>query len=190
MTQLITAQEAIGRIAKMDFAGVSERQIAAACNIPVATVMTIQETPKYKVLLAEIASESFDKIDVLNGGWDMVENMAMNKVVEHLGKVVDPDYALKAAAYANKAVRRGRHSNEPISVLPGQQAVINVSLAFADKLQQVFTISPREATELKKKDDNFLPAKAVNTLLTKKVGQVQDEIAVEIGDLNMLAPAY
>lgn len=190
MTDLIQLEIELGKIAKMDFAGVPERQIAAACNIPVAKLLALQETGKYQTTLAEVASESFEKLDVLNGGWDMVENLAMNKVVEHLQKVPDPDYALKAVVAANKAVRRGRHSNDPISVQPGQQAIINVSLSFADKLQQAFTINSSAAKELKKKDDNFLPPKAVNELLTPKAKQVQDEIAVDIGDLNLLVPAY
>lgn len=190
MTNLIQLEVELGKIAKMDFAGVPERQIAAACNISVAKLTQLQETEEYKTTLATIASESFEKVDVLNGGWDMVENLAMNKVVGHLGKGVDPDYALKAAAYANKAVRRGRHNNDPISVQPGQQAVINVSLLFADKLQQAFTVNPRASKELKKKDDNFLPPKSVNELLTPKVRQVQSEIADDIGDLNLLVPAY
>lgn len=190
MTDLIQLEVELGKIAKMDFAGVPERQIAAACNIPIAKLIQLQETEKYKSTLATIASESFEKADVLNGGWDMVENLAMNKVVDHLQKLPDPDYVLKAAAFANKAVRRGRHNNEPIAVQPGQQAVINVSLSFADKLQQAFTINPREPKELKKKDDNFLPPKAVNELLTPKVKQVQSEIAEDIGNLNLLVPAY
>ncbi len=189
MTNLIQLQEAVERIAKMDFAGVPDRQIAAACNISVAKLMELQETEKYKTALADIASESFEKLDVLNGGWDMVENLAMNKVVEHLGKVPDADYALKAAAYANKAIRRGRNSNEPINIQPGQQAVINVSLSFADKLQQAFTINPQVPKQLKKKDNNFLAPKAVNDLLTTKAGQVQNEIADDLGHLNLFVPA-
>ncbi len=190
MTALIQVQEAIDRIAKMDFAGVSETQIATACNISSAKLSELQETEKYKIVLAEIAAESFDKADVLNGGWDMVENLAMNKVVDYLQRAPDPDYALRAAAYANKAVRRGQHNNTPIAVQPGQQAIINVSLSFADKLQQAFVIKPEAAKNLKKKDDNFLPPKAVNALLTKKAIKVQNEIADDLGDLNLLASAY
>lgn len=190
MTALIQLQEAVDRIAKMDFAGVPERQIAAACNISITKLSELQETGKYKDVLADIAAESFDKQDILNGGWDMVENLAMNKVVAHLEHAPDPDYALKAAAFANKAIRRGQHSNTPIAVQPGQQAIINVSLSFADKLQQAFTINSQPVKELKKKDNNFLPPKAVNALLTKKDKQVQAEISADIGDLSLLASAF
>ncbi len=190
MTNLIQLRDAIDRIAKMDFAGVPEKQIATACNISIAKLSELQETGKYKIALADVTAESFEKADVLNGGWDMVENLAMNKVVDHLQRVPDPDYALKAAAYANKAVRRGQHNNVPIAVQPGQQAVINVSLSFADKLQQAFVVHPEAPKQLKKKDNNFLAPKAVNELLTTKEGQVQNEIAADIGNMNLLVPAY
>lgn len=188
MTNLIQLQDAINRIAKMDFAGVPEKQIAAACNITIAKLIELQKTEKYKSELADIGLASFEKVDVLNGGWDMVENLAMNKVVAHLQNGVDPDFALKAATLANRAVRRGRNTNAPITVQPGQQAVINVSLSFAEKLQQAFIVNPQVAKELKKKDDNFLPPKAVNELLMTKVNQVQDEIADDIGDMDLLTP--
>lgn len=190
MTNLIQLHDAIDRIAKMDFAGVPVRQIAAACNIPNAKLAELQETEKYKTTLAEVGAESFDKADVLNGGWDMVENLAMNKVVDHLNRLPDPDYALKAASLANRAVRRGQNNtNNPIAIQPGQQAIINVSLSFADKLQQVFTVNPHATKKLKKKDDNFLPPKDVNELLMKKTTKMQNEIAEDIGDLNLMVSA-
>lgn len=189
MTALVQLQEAIDRIAKMDFAGVPEKQIATACNISTVKLAELQKTEGYRVALATIASESFENMDIVNGGWNMVENLAVNKVAEHLNKVVDPDFALKAAAYANKAIRRGRHSNEPIAIQPGQQAVINVSLLFAEKLQQAFTVNSYATKKLKKKDDNFLSPKAVDALLITKTRQVQDEIANDIGNLNLLASA-
>ena len=41
-------QQAIERIAKMDHAGVSQDEIAKACNIDIATIAELQETKKYK----------------------------------------------------------------------------------------------------------------------------------------------
>lgn len=187
-------QLAIERVAKMDHAGVSQDQIATACNIDAVKLMELMETPKYKEALATIAAETFDKMDVLNGGWDMVENLAMNKVVDHLQKVPDADYALKAAALANKAVRRGKHENSPIGIQPNNQAIINVSLQFADKLQQNFQVQTKQVADLKKKDNNFLPPKSVQNLLgNSKYSQKEDEqqqIADELGEMGLLMPAF
>lgn len=192
MAQNPQLQQAIERIAKMDHAGVSADQIATAVNLPVGKIVEIQETEKYKAALAEIAQEAFDRVDVANQGWDMVENLAMNKVVEHLQRAPDPDYALKAAALANKAVRRGKHTNDTIGVLPNQQAIINVSLNFADKLQRDFAITPKAKNELiPKKDDNFLPPRQVTELLTQNAPKtIEQTIEDDIGDIGSLIPAF
>lgn len=187
-------QLAIERIAKMDHAGVSVSEIATACNLPVDKLIQIQDTEKYKSALADIAAEAFDKTDVLNGGWDMVENLAMNKVVEHLQRAPDPDYALRAAALANKAVRRGKHVNAPIGQQPNEQAIINVSVSFAETLQDNFVIEQKPVADLQKKDNNFLAPKKVAQLLgnskyTKEVDE-QQQIADELGDMGDLVPAY
>lgn len=187
-------QMAIEKIAKMDHAGVSNEQIATACNISVGKLNDLQETPKYKSALATIASEAFTKVDVLNEGWDIVENLAMNKVVEHLQRAPDADFALRAAALANKAVRRGKHVNAPIGHQPNEQAIINVSIQFADALQNNFTIDQRKSTALQKKDNNFLSPKAVskmlgNSIYSKKSSE-QQSIADELGDMGSLIPAF
>ncbi len=167
MTDINQLQLALERIARMDYAGVPDEQIAAACGIGIEQLETLRVSEKYTAQMATIVSEDFDKQQVLNGGWDMVENLAMNKVVDHLQRVPDPDYALKAAALANKAVRRGKAQNETIAFQPGQQAIINVSMNFADKLQSEYTASQRDMSLLKKKDNNFLPPRAVTQMLQK-----------------------
>ena len=183
-------QAAIERIANMEFAGVPKEQIATAFSLPLAKLAELQETDKYKEALAEIASESFDKVSVLNDGWDTIENVAMNKVFDYINQTHDPDYALKAAALANKAARRGgKHSNDPIGVQPNVNAVIQVNLQFAEKLGGGFVIDQKSTAELKKKDDDFLPPKAVNALLAKTGMLIQPkEIDEEVdADLAMAA---
>lgn len=179
MTDTNQLQLALERIARMDYAGVPDEQIAAACNIAVKQLDTLRATEKYNAQMAEIVAEDFDKQQVLNGGWDMVENLAMNKVVDHLQRVPDPDYALRAAALANKAVRRGKTQGETIAFQPGQQAIINVSLNFADKLQSDYTAKQTDLSVIKKKDNNFLPPRAVTQMLQKMknpVQSVEDEL--------------
>lgn len=187
-------EQAINRIAKMEYLGVSRSQIAKACGKTEAEIESLMEKSIFKQQLQIIAAEDFDKMDTLNGGWDMVENLAMGKVVDHLEKVPDPDFALRAAAIANKAVRRGKHENQPIGMQANTQAVINVSLQFADKLQQNFQVEARDEKELMQKDDNFLPPKNVETLLggivTGTKRELQDSVNKEIDSIGIPAMAF
>ena len=177
-------QTALERIAKMEHAGVSHDQIAAACGIDLANLTTLMDKDKFKVVLAKIAGEAFDKFDTLNQGWDMVESTAINHVFDHLERAPDPDFALKAAALANKAQRRGRHQNNPINVQPNSQAIIQVSVSFAEKLGHTFNVATGvEKRELKKKDDNFLAPKEVHTLLQHvQPRNLETDIEAELGD--------
>jgi len=183
---------AIERIAKMAHMGVSHVQIAAACGLDVASLEIMLEKEVVKTAIAKLAGDDFEKFDTLNQGWDMVENMAINKVAEHLQRVPDPDYALKAAALANRSQRRGRHENNPVAVQPNNQAIIQVAIGFADKLQTTFQVQKREVKMLKKKDDNFLPPKNVQDLLGTVINPIDkdlQDIGDSIADMGAFAPA-
>ena len=102
--------------------------------------------------------------------------------------------ALKAAAFANKAVRRGKHINAPIGHQPNEQAIINVNIDFAKSLDDSFVIDQRPTAALKKKDDNFLPPKKVAQMLGDSLFmKTQNElksIDAELGDIGSLVPAF
>jgi hypothetical protein len=192
MSQKEQLQLAIERIAKMKHAGVSHEQIAAACGMDIASLELMLEKEAVKTEIAKLAGNDFEKFDTLNQGWDMVESMSINKVAEHLQRAPDPDFALKAAALANKAQRRGRHENNPVNVQPNNQAIIQVAINFADKLQTTFHVAKREVKTLQKKDDNFLPPRNVQTLLGTEINPIDNEletIAEDIGNMSAFAPA-
>lgn len=178
----------------MEHSGVSRTQIAQACGITETQLATLMEKSEFQDELAKLAGEQFDKFDTLNQGWDMLENSAMLKVSNYLDKIgdSDPEFALKTAAFANKAKRRGRHENNPITVQPNNQAVIYVNAQFANKLQQNFTVTKRQNLELQKKDNNFLPPKNVQSLLTvksEKDVQEMEKLEETLGDIGAFAPA-
>ena len=158
---------AIGRVAAMKSQGISDDQIANACGIDVGVLASVYEKQAFKDELARLSSESFDKYNTLNEGWDMIENLAMNKVIEHVQKMPDPEFALRAAAFANKAQRRGKANNTPISAVPNGQVTIHLHQNFADKLQTNFKVAERKPEEVEQKANDFLAPKKVQTLLGK-----------------------
>lgn len=158
-------QTALERVAAMKSQGIADDQIANACGIELDVLLKIYEKQAFKDQLAKLSSEAFDKHTTLNEGWDIVENLGMNKVIEHLQKMPDPEFALRAAAMANKAQRRGRHNNNPINAIPNGQVTIHLQANFADKMASNFSISERKPEEVKQKDNNFLPPKSVQQLL-------------------------
>lgn len=185
---------AIDRIARMKHAGVSHDQIATACGIEVALVEKLLEKKEVQERLAELSADAFDKFETVNDAWDMVEMQAVNKVYEELESRPDPDFALKAATLANKAQRHNRNDSRHnhVAMQPNQQAIIQVAIGFAEKLQQNFQVQTRDVQTLKKKDDNFLPPKRVQELLSATINPEDEElekIARDMNQLNAFAPA-
>lgn len=176
---------AVARVAAMKNAGMPDSQIATACGVSIDVLEKVYEKDSYKTEIAKIAEESFDKFNTLNEGWDMIENNAMNKVAEHLNKMPDPEFALRAAVMANKAQRRGRHTNTPIAAIPNSQVTIQLTANFADRMQTNFAVEQRKPEAIQQKDNNFLAPKKVQALLGKVVKpNLEVELASEFGDFQ------
>lgn len=187
-------QAAVDRIARMKYAGVSHDQIATACGIDVAMVEDLLEKKEVQDRIAELSADAFDKFETVNDAWDMVEMTAVSEVYKELDARPDPEFALKAATLANKAQRHNRNDSRHnhVAMQPNQQAVIQVAIGFAQSLQQNFQVQTRDVSELKKKDDNFLPPKKVQELLSATVDPEDEEmekLAREMNQLSMFAPA-
>lgn len=65
-----------------------------------------REDVKQAVVNSEIARATANQ--TFDSNWDAVENLALQQVARELKVSPDPEYALRAAAVANKAVRRRR----------------------------------------------------------------------------------
>lgn len=176
---------AVARVAAMKNAGMADEHIATACGVTVDVLNKVYEKDSYKLEIARITEEAFEKYNTLNEGWDMVESLAMNKTIEHLQKMPDPEFALRAAAMANKAQRRGRHNNTPIAAIPNAQVTIQLTANFADRMQQDFRIEKRQPETIEQKDDNFLAPKKVQALLGKMIKPSLDkQLESEFGDFS------
>lgn len=122
------------KMARMVLFDVPEEQIARAVGMPEIT--DALESKEFKDILSSVSTEYFEHNQQLNDGWNSIEALALGTIVENLTWSRDPDFALRAAAVANKAHRRGDVSQQPINGQAGARAVINLTANFIDKLQQ------------------------------------------------------
>ena len=56
------------------------------------------------------------------------------------------------------------NNNNPICILPNLQTVIELNANFVGHLQQAFTVSERQISEMPKKDTNMLAVKGVRSM--------------------------
>ena len=159
------------KIANMVLVNVPQNQIAAACNVSESRISQIINLPEYKLIEQKVAVDKFEESEMLNMGWDSVEALGVKHTILALNNNPEPEFALKAALVANKAVRRGTFQNQPIPQSAGIRAVIHLNPVFVDKLQQNFDISEERFKHLtdNPKDSDFMPAADVHSLLGKKV---------------------
>lgn len=154
------------KLARMVDQGVPEKELANIFGASEEQIAATLASVDYANALAHVREETYDKQELLNKGWDGVEEFAVSTVLGHLqGPTPDPDYALKAAMIANKAVRKGKHTNEPIIVQPNMQSVIQLNATYVNKLEQTFNIEKREVKTMELKQTNMLSVKGVKSLL-------------------------
>ncbi len=188
MTNEEKLETLIERVVKLEIKKVSAEDICRVCGFDLAMLRKIRDNELFKDGLAIANEEIIDRYDTLNDGWDMVENKALNIILNEVTKdYVDADYAMKAAMLANKAQRRGMHQNNPITPVPNAQVIIHLNGDFSQKLQQNFNIPQQIPVEkILKKDDNFLPPSSVGKML----GSAKKALAMKIEeDVDRLIPA-
>jgi hypothetical protein len=180
------SSELISRVANMVAYSVPNGQIAAVCGVEDADLQLILNTKEFQDELAAIEFANVDRQKTLNDGWDTLENIALSKVVTAMDTMLDPDFALKVAAVANKASRRGGRFNRPIEGDLGSRAVINLNPTFIQRLQQTVSLNgnsdsvTKPVDAQKQKDHDFLAPNKVEKLLKLPAKQVEAPAAMDM----------
>ena len=152
-TPLELRAELIERVAKYATMFVPNEQIGRATGLSTGQLAKVMALPEYTTVLEQISSEQLEQNDTLNRGWDAVEDQAVTIVLQTLQANPDPDYALRAATVANKAVRRGAGAN-PLQGNTSAVAHISLPVMFVQYLQQlsIGSVNVNLAAETKRVD--------------------------------------
>ena len=176
----VQIDEKMLKLARMIEQGIPETELASILGVSAEQLSKVLESDGYKQALAQVMNVAFDKQELLNNGWDGVEEFAIANVLGHLqGPTPDPEYALRAAAYANKAIRRGKNSNSPILVQPNMQSVINLNATYVGKLEQNFQVSQRQVQDMERKQTNMMSVNGVKSLLGVTKDITSDAIVID-----------
>ena len=135
----VEAVRALTKIANLQIANISQTKIAEIMQVSEAAISQIVASTNYKNIHSEKLAERYEQTRELDCNWDTVELAAIKTVAETLKWKADPDFALRAAAVANKAARRGNlhNGNNPLPAQMGQRVIVNLSQVFVNKLQEV-----------------------------------------------------
>jgi len=177
----------LNKLAKLAYDGASTKSIAQCFNVEESQILEVIDTKEYKQQLAEISEENAEKAQLFDQGWDGVEEFAISNVLANLKNNPDPEFALKAASLANKAIRRNgkMKQNTPIQVNQNLQAVINIQPAFAKTLEENYFVEDVSKVKFEKKITNALNPTAVKNLLMPVSRAYADEFSVDDVILNI-----
>lgn len=186
MANEIVPQDKIEKLARMEAAGIPHKQIALATNLSESRISQIFATNEFKIAVEKVAVENFEEQELINQGWDGVEALGITKVVSALQNDPDPDFALRAAAVANKAARRGNYRNNPIAQQAGVRTIINLNNTFIEKLQANTEIGADKVKTLinEKKSSDFMNPAEVQKML--KIESKKENESDKLPDLSFM----
>ena len=122
------------KVANLVHLEVPVEQIARVCSCEVAQINALLEDEEFKVILASKTIDTIEENKQFNDGWDAAEARALKVINTTLETTMDPDFALRAAAVSNKAIRRGS-LGRAINGNNVTTAVINLTQTFVNRLE-------------------------------------------------------
>jgi len=153
------------KIANLVIAGLPESQIGETCGIDVSRVSQIKQHEVYKEIVNRLSDEEIEVGSLFDKGWDRLEQDALGVLITAFDYNKDPDFALKVAVVANKAVRRNGIGRGVIPMNAGAHVVINLNQRFVDKLQAGVPAHQSDMSDKNKKRNDTLTVKGVQDLL-------------------------
>ncbi len=100
-------EKLFGQIANMVIAKVPQVEIAEVIGVDASRIAQIVALPDYLSYEAKVIATRAARAFDLNNSWDEIEQSAQTVIKHNLKWNQDADFALKAAAVANRAQRRG-----------------------------------------------------------------------------------
>lgn len=180
------------RVGSLSAHGLLDQQIADALLLTLDQVLATKQTVEFREQFAKVANEEIEKQIDLAEGWDRVEEKALASVLDTLEYSKNPDYALKAAVYANKAERRKNNNKDTTHVIDNSKTINNIVVlqlnkGYLNKLSDnssegLVDVTPRPALTQKKVSDLPSP-KAVEALLAPVKDTPRDAMYSEIDQL-------
>lgn len=141
-------------------AGAPKSAIKEAMGLSEDEYVKLNSREEVKSAIISAESKRLETSSIMDEGWDVIENTAMGIVLEAVKYSKDPEYSLKAAAVANKAIRRRREDAKLAYQNQGAgeyQAVNNIAVLSLPKII-VNSIKNQSATDLEKQIEMQLSA--------------------------------
>lgn len=101
-------------VAKHQVLGMSQEQIAETLACDLADIAECEQDALYQRVKSYIAGVSAEQVAQQASGWDAIESIALDRLIQRLPAERDPEFLLRVAAVANRATRRATQEKSGI----------------------------------------------------------------------------
>lgn len=116
------------QLVRLVVAGMPLTQMSDYLSIPLSQVQELLDDPELKQLVAARTAQDYLANSETGATWDKVEKMAISNVLAELKNRPDPEYSLRAAVAANKAIRNHKNTQEVQQQIESGAKIITLSL--------------------------------------------------------------
>lgn len=170
------------QIASMVFVKVPTNEIAEVFGWPEARVLEILEHADFQNLYQNYAKNEISRQRGLASSWDKVEERALKIVSDTLTSVFDPEFALRAAAVANRASRKGlTNTAEPLDIKGGARTSITLNINYTKQIgnngngnenEKVLEIEHHDINSDPDKNTDVMPLNKLKDFMNDHSGQL------------------
>lgn len=189
VTEIEMTYEQLEKIVLLKVSNVPDDQIARGFGFSEKWLTELYETEEYKECFRSHFEKQVEELDAVNKGWDGIEATALKRLNDELrSNFLDPEFALKIAAVANKAQRRNLIGNKPIEAERRGTAVIYIKGNFVEKMQTLQVTERNHGSaggDMKQND--FVDPNAVENILLGEKRQVNSQRHLDQEVMDILA---
>jgi hypothetical protein len=178
------------KLAAWEYERVPQVQMAQALGLTEGRVSQVLASAAYKSVYQEYVGERVKEDAETDSGWDRIERLAVANVSRALEKTHDPEFSLKAATLANRAVRRHK-ANHPLDPQgQGSTVILQLPAAMLERYTERRQLADgttveREYLRTGQKDKQVLGHGQFEKLVRDQSGMQSIADVMEEGDVNL-----
>lgn len=170
-------------IAKYDLQGIAVADMAEVFAATEDEINEAMASPDYVDIKRFVAFEIAKNQADTDVSWDALENKSLNRLAKTLEMSNDPDFHLKVAAVANKAVRRNRRASGVLNpVGAGTRVQLTLTQRIVSKLTNGNEQIQERRIDLSQAEKLRIPIQTVRTFL-EPPKQTFDDLIDAIGEI-------
>jgi hypothetical protein len=186
--------------------GLSDKTIADTLFLSLEQVSEVKASVEFRESCAKQTEERTQRLIDLEEGWDAVEQQGVAQVMQALQYSRDPDFALRAAAVANRAQRRAPASvgrvidasnvGNVITLTVNKNYVTNITAGNAEASHAVIDAEATAKGEIPRKSSDVSSPKRLGELLqlesqkekNAKIMKQAEILGISLDELDEIMP--